>query len=82
MRYDLSASSVIVYLDNPRRQNPAVSTLSFEKTALSPAQLRPLLDSLVRYGRGKRLSSQRNHLTHFLRPFFARSEERRVGKEC
>ncbi len=71
MRYDLSASSVIVYLDNPRRQNPAVSTLSFEKTALSPAQLRPLLDSLVRYGRGKRLSSQRNHLTHFLRPFFA-----------
>lgn len=71
MRYEVATASVTFFLDNPRRENPAVSTLSFEGASLAPAQLRPLLDALVRHGQGKRLTSQRNALAHFLRPLLS-----------
>jgi hypothetical protein len=71
MRYELTASSVTFYLYNPRRHTPATTTLAFEKSIFTDEQLRRLLDSLVRHGRGKRLASQRNCFSYFLRPLFA-----------
>ncbi len=71
MRYEITQAAITFYLDNPRRRNPAISTFSFGSPLPTSEQLSPLLDSLVRHGRGKRYTSQRNDLSHFLRPLFA-----------
>lgn len=71
MRYELTSTCATFYLTNPRRSRPAVSTLHLDGVALTSEQLTALLNSLVQKWRGSRFTTQRNLLTHFLRPVLA-----------
>jgi hypothetical protein len=71
MRYEITPAVISFFIENPKKEIPSVATLSCEGLRLTDVQLVQICSAISKQAQGKRHTTQRNYLSHFLRPLLA-----------
>lgn len=77
MRYELTETTITIFIDNPKKDAPRKTVLLYSNTKLTRAYVDVICNSLIRRGQGTSLATQRCYLYGFLRPllkYFAFSQ--------
>lgn len=71
MRYEIAPGRVTFFIDNPKSGTPSNAYFSTVGSQLTKANLGHICTAIARQARGNRPMTQRNYLTHVLRPILA-----------